>query len=265
MKKILLLALCAMLLFTCAPVSAQAAEPVSFSLESVAIPIDRLTEVRCFAQGNTRLCAALFRFTYDKTVLELYDVKAADGSRVIYTTYDDCFRVSYLCADGADVSASAVFTLCFKTLREGSTEIGFSVEECVDENAAWMAVGSCTGGTVTVTPKAAAVSSSGQSGARSSAQRSAAQTQTKPKAAKSISPSQNTSSTYNRGDNGESTDAAEDLGAVNRVVEKDYDRMTPLIILTVSVTAAGAFIGFLAFTVVNRLKAKKKSNSSPGE
>ena len=233
-----------MLLFTCAPVSAQAAEPVSFSLESVAIPIDRLTEVRCFAQGNTRLCAALFRFTYDKTVLELYDVKAADGSRVIYTAYDDCFRVSYLCADGADVSASAVFTLCFKTLREGSTEIGFSVEECVDENAAWMAVGSCTGGTVTVTPKAAAV---------------------RPKAAKSISPSKNTSRTYNRGDNGESTDAVEDLGAVNRVVEKDYDRMTPLIILTVSVTAAGAFIGFLAFTVVNRLKAKKKSNNSPGE
>ena len=253
-----------MLLFTCAPVSAQAAEPVSFSLESVAIPIDRLTEVRCFAQGNTRLCAALFRFTYDKTALELRDVKAADGSRVIYTAYDDCFRVSYLCADGADVSASAVFTLCFKTLREGSTEIGFSVEECVDENAAWMAVGSCTGGTVTVTP-IAAVSSSGQSGARSSAQRSAAQTQTKPKAAKSISPSKNTSRTYNRGDNGESTDAVEDLGAVNRVVEKDYDRMTPLIILTVSVTAAGAFIGFLAFTVVNRLKAKKKSNSSPGE
>ena len=61
------------------------------------------------------------------------------------------------------------------------------------------------------------------------------------------------------------TDAVEDLGAVNRVVEKDYDRMTPLIILTVSVTAAGAFIGFLAFTVVNRLKAKKKSNNSPGE
>ena len=52
---------------------------------------------------------------------------------------------------------------------------------------------------------------------------------------------------------------------MNRVVEKDYDRMTPLIILTVSVTAAGAFIGFLAFTVVNRLKAKKKSNNSPGE
>ncbi len=140
----------------CLPVfSVKAAESVSFSTDSITCKNNRLIEVNVNAACGKRLSAALFEFSFNKSVLEFRGVKSPDGTRVVYHEKSDCVKLSYLCADGAEIAnGAAVFTLKFKSVGEGDADFGYTVYDCVDADVQQLSVGSCTAGAVTVTAKA---------------------------------------------------------------------------------------------------------------
>ena len=105
MKKLLMILLAA-LIFLPSAVTAFAADAVSFALDTVECRKNRLVDIEMTAECNTKLSAALFSFSYDKSVLEFREATAPDGSKVVTNETDDRVRLSYLCEKGASVKAA---------------------------------------------------------------------------------------------------------------------------------------------------------------
>lgn len=153
MKKLLVSLL--MILLALPFCTVYAAEAVSFSADNVTCKNNRLIDININAMCDKKLSAAIFEFTFDKSILEFRGAKAPDDSKVVFNEKTDCVKLSYLCTYGADIMSSApIFTLKFKSIGEGSTDIGFKVYDCVDADVQHMSVGVCTAGSVTVTAKA---------------------------------------------------------------------------------------------------------------
>ena len=248
MKKLLLL----ILVICVIPVTRVcAADSVSFSVDSIECKNNRLIEVNVNAQCGKKLSAALFEFSYDKSILEFRGVKTPSDSMTEYNENANGFKLSYLCADGADISASSpIFTLKFKSVGEGRTNIAYSVSDCVDSDVQQMTIGDCTSGSVTVTSKA---KDTGSAPAKNSSQTS--KTASKSKSSKQ-SASSSTAKKESDGATGDSS-SYKDLGNVNDVIQKDFDKATPIIILCTSIVIFIAFIGFLIHKIVSSRKAKQ--------
>ena len=167
MKKILLL----ILVICVIPVTRVcAADSVSFSVDSIECKNNRLIEVNVNAQCGKKLSAALFEFSYDKSILEFRGVKTPSDSMTEYNENANGFKLSYLCTYGTEISASRpIFTLKFKSVGEGRTNIAYNVSDCVDSDIQQMTIGDCTSGSVTVTSKA---KDTGSASAKNSSQTS---------------------------------------------------------------------------------------------
>ena len=152
MKKLLLIILMMLLLPI---VHVSAADTVSFSADNIECKNNRLIEVNLYAKCDKKLSAATFEFGFDKTILEFRGVGKPKGTLVEYNEKSNSVKLSYLCKDGADISSkAAVFTLKFKTISEGFSDITYSVFDCADSDIGQMTIGNCTSGKVTVTSKA---------------------------------------------------------------------------------------------------------------
>ena len=70
------------------------------------------------------------------------------------------------------------------------------------------------------------------------------------------------SSTAEKATNGATGDSSsyKDLGNVNDVIQKDFDKATPIIILCASIVIGVAFIGFLVYKIVSSRKEKTKQD-----
>ena len=248
MKKLLLL----ILVICVIPVTRVcAADSVSFSVDSIECKNNRLIEVNVNAQCGKKLSAALFEFSYDKSILEFRGVKTPSDSMTEYNENANGVKLSYLCADGADISASRpIFTLKFKSVGEGRTNIAYSVSDCVDSDVQQMTIGDCTSGSVTVTSKA---KDTGSASAKNSSQTSktASKSKSSKQSASSASAAQTTGTAT-----GDSS-SYKDLGNVNDVIQKDFDKATPIIILCTSIVIFIAFIGFLIHKIVSSRIAKQ--------
>lgn len=171
MKRVTALFLCLTLLLFMPSVHAEGG--VSFVMSDAEIQENRLFELAVSAQSDRPLSAALFTFSYDRTLAEFRGVTAKKPFKTAF--YDDGneVRVIFLSADGAASDGTTdLFSLKFKSLSSGSFSADYTVSECVDNHAAYMPIGTCTSGSVTITGKTAAVRSGGSKSASGSSKNS---------------------------------------------------------------------------------------------
>ena len=117
------------------------------------------------AKSSKRLSAATFEFTYDADYIEFRKVKAVNnGSKIQVNKKSGKVKVVFLNSDGQNISGgSEVLTLNFKTIKEGTTYIDYTVNECVDSDVNFMDVGNCTASCVRIYKNASGTVSGGSS------------------------------------------------------------------------------------------------------
>lgn len=143
MKRITLLII-SILILSCPAFSAHAAGSVSFSLDSVETDVNRITEIGVNCSDTSDLGAAVFDFDYDKTALEF---KGTESGGTVRYCDGEKLRVVYYCGDNS-ASASEIFKLKFKTVKDGSYSVNYDVSECSAKSGDNLSVGSVVSGAV---------------------------------------------------------------------------------------------------------------------
>lgn len=232
---------------------ADAAESVSFALDAKEAPVNRLIEVGVRASSSRRLSAALFTFRYDTKLLEFREVIAPKDAKTVCHAADSTVTVSYLCTQGAELSGNPVlFSLSFKTLTQGSTSVGFTVKECVDaETVEFMPIGSCTEGVITIGSAAAVPTERTAAVKATKATKTPSKPQKQSVAASSPVPS-----------NGDDENRLTDLGTINSVYQQEPDKLTPLIVLCVSVAAGIIFAVYFVYRIKTDRNNKNRNDRS---
>ena len=251
MKRIISVFLIMLLLST---IHVSAAGSVSFSSDSIECKSNRLIEVNFNAECGKKLRAATFEFSFDKSILEFRGIGTPSGTIVEYNEKSNSIKLSYLCKDGSDISSkAAIFTLKFKSINEGYTDISYTVFDCVDSDVQQMPVGSCTSGRVTVSGKApdniGTVEMSGSPTEKNT--KSTSSPSKSSKSSKSVSSSETGSTTHSRNNSPATFDSA---------IQRDYDKITPIIVLCASAVICIAFIGFLLFKISVIRKSQNKKD-----
>ena len=259
MKKLILL-LCVAFSLLSVPAGASAADAVSFKTESVKCIKNRLITVDVTAECDKPFCSAVFEFSFDNSILEYRGVAACEGSTVTDADKGGVVKAVFVNPRGLDVSSGGtVFSLEFKSLAEGETEIGFSVRDCVDGDAEFMDIGSCVSGTVTVTGGA----DNGAQTSKDDSSKSGAKARSDEGTDSSASKSKKSESSNNEGSAEDAEGAAaETTGGetpqrINDVIQRDYDMLLPIIVLSTSVF--GAIV--IGFFFVNKAKKPKKTSN----
>lgn len=125
---------------------------VSFEMQNADMKPNRLFTVALSAKSDKRLSAATFEFTYDADYMEFRKVKAANsGSKIQVNKKSGNVKVVFLNSEGQNISGgSDVLTLDFKTIKEGTAYIDYTVNQCVDSDVNFIDVGSCTASCVRI-------------------------------------------------------------------------------------------------------------------
>lgn len=126
---------------------------------------NRLFSVALSANSGNRLSAATFEFTYNPDYIEFRKVKAVNnGSKIQVNKKSGKVKVVFLNSEGQNISGgSDVLTLDFKTIKEGTAYIDYTVNQCVDSDVNFMDVGSCTASCIRIYKNASGTVSSGSS------------------------------------------------------------------------------------------------------
>lgn len=126
---------------------------------------NRLFSVALSANSGNRLSAATFEFTYDPDYIEFRKVKAVNnGSKIQVNKKSGKVKVVFLNSEGQNISGgSDVLTLDFKTIKEGTAYIDYTVNQCVDSDVNFMDVGSCTASCIRIYKNASGTVSGGSS------------------------------------------------------------------------------------------------------
>lgn len=159
MKKLFSIILILVALLQISLTSAFATASVSFEMQNADMKPNRLFSVVLSANSGNRLSAATFEFTYDPDYIEFRKVKAVNnGSKIQVNKKSGKVKVVFLNSEGQNISGgSDVLTLDFKTIKEGTAYIDYTVNQCVDSDVNFMDVGSCTASCIRIY-KAAEVS-----------------------------------------------------------------------------------------------------------
>lgn len=136
---------------------------VSFEMQNADMKPNRLFTVALSAKSDKRLSAATFEFTYDADYMEFRKVKAANsGSKIQVNKKSGNVKVVFLNSEGQNISGgSDVLTLDFKTIKEGTAYIDYTVNQCVDSDVNFMDVGSCTASCIRIYKNASGTVSGG--------------------------------------------------------------------------------------------------------
>lgn len=157
MKRIISI-LISVLLILSSVLFVSAADSVSFALGSVDAENNRLVSVGVYADSDSPFSAAVFDFSFDKTILEFRGVDSDVNTTTKYNPTNDGVRVVYLCTDEIAPSNRNIFKLDFKTLKEGRADVSFSVRDCADSGGEFLEVGSCSGAQINVSGSGAGAS-----------------------------------------------------------------------------------------------------------
>lgn len=137
-------------------ISVNAANDISFAMTGAECNNNRLFTVDVKAKSSDMFSVATFEFSYDRSVIEFRDVTCGDNSRVRAYDNGKTVMVSYLCSDGIKIDDyTTIFTLKFKSISYGETNINYTVSNCVNSKVEDMPIGSCTSSLVTVKSKSA--------------------------------------------------------------------------------------------------------------
>ena len=146
-------------------ISVFATTSVSFEMQNADMKPNRLFSVALSAKSVNRLSAATFEFTYDPDYIEFRKVKTVNnGSKIQVNKKSGKVKVVFLNSNGQNISdGSDVLTLDFKTIKEGTAYIDYTVNQCVDSDVNFMDVGSCTASCIRIYKNASGTVSSGSS------------------------------------------------------------------------------------------------------
>lgn len=142
MKKLFSIILILVALLQISLTSAFATTSVSFEMQNADMKPNRLFSVALSANSGNRLSAATFEFTYDPDYIEFRKVKAVNnGSKIQVNKKSGKIKVVFLNSEGQNISGgSDVLTLDFKTIKEGTAYIDYTVNQCVDSDVNFMDV-----------------------------------------------------------------------------------------------------------------------------
>ena len=142
MKKLFSIILILAALLQISLTSAFATASVSFEMQNADMKPNRLFSVALSANSGNRLSAATFEFTYDPDYIEFRKVKAVNnGSKIQVNKKSGKVKVVFLNSEGQNISGgSDVLTLDFKTIKEGTAYIDYTVNQCVDSDVNFMEV-----------------------------------------------------------------------------------------------------------------------------
>ena len=165
MKKLFSIILILIALLQISLTSAFATASVSFEMQNADMKPNRLFSVALSANSGNRLSAATFEFTYDPDYIEFRKVKAVNnGSKIQVNKKSGKVKVVFLNSEGQNISGgSDVLTLDFKTIKEGTAYIDYTVNQCVDSDVNFMDVGSCTASCIRIYKNASGTVSGGSS------------------------------------------------------------------------------------------------------
>lgn len=165
MKKLFSIILILAALLQISLTSAFATANVSFEMQNADMKPNRLFSVALSANSGNRLSAATFEFTYDADYIEFRKVKAVNnGSKIQVNKKSGKVKVVFLNSEGQNISGgSDVLTLDFKTIKEGTAYIDYTVNQCVDSDVNFMDVGSCTASCIRIYKNASGTVSGGSS------------------------------------------------------------------------------------------------------
>lgn len=165
MKKLFSIILILVALLQISLTSAFATASVSFEMQNADMKPNRLFSVALSANSGNRLSAATFEFTYDPDYIEFRKVKAVNnGSKIQVNKKSGKVKVVFLNSEGQNISGgSDVLTLDFKTIKEGTAYIDYTVNQCVDSDVNFMDVGSCTASCIRIYKNASGTVSGGSS------------------------------------------------------------------------------------------------------
>lgn len=165
MKKLFSIILILIALLQISLTSAFATASVSFEMQNADMKPNRLFSVALSANSGNRLSAATFEFTYDADYIEFRKVKAVNnGSKIQVNKKSGKVKVVFLNSEGQNISGgSDVLTLDFKTIKEGTAYIDYTVNQCVDSDVNFMDVGSCTASCIRIYKNASGTVSGGSS------------------------------------------------------------------------------------------------------
>ena len=137
-----------------------------FEMQNADMKPNRLFSVALSANSGNRLSAATFEFTYDPDYIEFRKVKAVNnGSKIQVNKKSGKVKcLIFLNSEGQNISGgSDVLTLDFKTIKEGTAYIDYTVNQCVDSDVNFMDVGSCTASCIRIYKNASGTVSGGSS------------------------------------------------------------------------------------------------------
>ena len=165
MKKLFSIVLILIALLQISLTSAFATASVSFEMQNADMKPNRLFSVALSANSGNRLSAATFEFTYDPDYIEFRKVKAVNnGSKIQVNKKSGKVKVVFLNSEGQNISGgSDVLTLDFKTIKEGTAYIDYTVNQCVDSDVNFMDVGSCAASCIRIYKNASGTVSGGSS------------------------------------------------------------------------------------------------------
>lgn len=164
MKKLFSIILILVALLQISLTSAFATASVSFEMQNADMKPNRLFSVALSANSGNRLSAATFEFTYDSDYIEFRKVKAVNnGSKIQVNKKSGKVKVVFLNSEGQNISGgNDVLTLDFKTIKEGTAYIDYTVNQCVDSDVNFMDVGSCTASCIRIYKNASGTVSGGK-------------------------------------------------------------------------------------------------------
>ncbi len=121
--------------------SVNASGIVSFSLAGTDVKTGKTAKLNMNASSDTPVCAAVFEFSYDDSLLSFEKVSCKSPSKAFTHASKGFVRVVFADEGGA---SSEMFTICFKALSAGDAVVSFTAFDCADNNAEWMSIGECT-------------------------------------------------------------------------------------------------------------------------
>lgn len=266
MKRVLVFLISISFIFS--NLTAFAASQVSFNTSDCETPKNRLFNVDVYAVSDTPLCAALFEVSYDSSAFEFRGASAEKPALIESNEENGIIRLDYLNSDGADCSYDTVlFTLSFKSLKEGKYTFGYTVSQCVDNEAHFMSVGEVRSGEIAVTGSSASSESksSKSSQSSSSGSKSSKSSSSGSKSSKSSSSGSKSKSTTDRKSKSASSETDDDteeeplldFGILNN---SDDNNGSGINLIAVAVLCA-ACMAFSAAAVLGVLKLRSVINA----
>lgn len=151
MKKVISLMIVTIFVFFSAVSVFATQNSVAFKTYDTECRIGRLFTVNVKANSKDELSAVIFKFTYDRNLIEYRSVSTSDDSIVYAYDTGSSLNVSYLCKDGKSISNDTViFTLKFKALKAGKSDLSYTAYDCINSSVENLPISQCLSGKVSV-------------------------------------------------------------------------------------------------------------------